>query len=160
MKYLLAAAVLVLLIGCANLANMLLTRTQRREREYGVRAALGARGIRLIRAVIFESVIIGLAGAGLALVVTSAAFDALLPHVPAGAYGNAPVGVSERVVALTFALGLVGGLSFAVAPAWRSARLDALALIRGRSVAGNTSGVRSPMVAAKVACRSYWYSGR
>ena len=151
MRYLLAAALLVLLIGCANLANMLLTRTQRREREYGVRAALGASRIRLMRPVIFESVIVGLAGAGLALVVTSAAFDALLPHVPAGAYGNAPVGVSERVVVLTFALGLVGGLLFAVVPAWGSARLDALALIRGRYVAGNTGVVRSPMVAVQVA---------
>ena len=151
MKYLLAAAVLVLLIGCANLANMLLTLTQRREREYGVRAALGASRIRLMRPVIFESLIVGLAGSGLALVVTSAAFDVFLPHVPTGTYGNAPVGVSGRVVVLTFAMGLVSGLLFAVAPAWRSARLDALALIRGRHVGGNTGFVRSPMVAAQVA---------
>lgn len=151
MKYLLAAAVLVLLIGCANLANMLLTLTQRREREYGVRAALGASRIRLMRPVVFESVIIGLVGAGLALVVTSAAFDVLLPHVPPGAYGNAAVGVSGRVVVLTFAMGLVSGLMFAVAPAWHSARLDALAFIRGRDVGRKIGMVRSPMVALQVA---------
>ncbi len=156
MRYLLVAAGLVLLIGCANLANLLLTRTQRREREQGVRAALGASWIRLIRPVIFESVLLGVAAAGLALAITSVGFDTLLQHVPAAAYGNAPVGLSGRVVAFTFALGLLGGLLFAVAPAWLCARLDSLALIRGRTVAGGWSssrggGLRNPMLVVQVA---------
>lgn len=153
MRWLLTASALVWLIGCANLANMLLARSQRRERETALRAALGASRLRLLRPILFESVIIGLAGAALAVVVTAAVFDALLRQVPRVAYGNAPVGVDARVIAITIAMGLVGGLFFSVVPAWRSSRLDVQTLMQARHVRGGKRSGRfgRPMVALQVA---------
>lgn len=150
-RYLLAAAVLVLLIGCANLANMLTARAKHREREHGVRAALGASRARVVRPVIFESLILGLTAAGLAVLLNWASFDMLLRHVPTAAYGNAPVGVSHRVVVFTIALGFAAGLLFAAAPALLAARLDALALIRGRRERGRGFALRNMMVGVQVA---------
>lgn len=153
MRWLLTASALVWLIGCANLANMLLARSQRRERETALRAALGASRLRLLRPIVFESVIIGVAGAALAVVVTAAVFDALLRQVPRVAYGNAPVGVDARVIAITIAMGLVGGLFFSVVPAWRSSRLDVQTLMQARHVRGGKRSGRfgRPMVALQVA---------
>jgi predicted permease len=131
-RFLLASATLVFLIGCANLANMLLARTLKGQREIGVRAALGASPIRLVRPLIFESAIVGVMGATLAVLVTSVTSDRLVQLVPPIAHGNAPVGVNLRVVVFALSLGLLGGLLFAIVPAWRSARLDVHALIQGR----------------------------
>ena len=151
MRFLLAAAGLVLLIGCANLANMLLARTRLREREIGVQAALGATRIARVRPLLIESLVIGLAGGTLALLATSITFDALLRQVPAAAVAQAPVGVDARVVLFSLALGITGGLIFAALPAWRAAHLDALALLGS---GGERSGRRSigrPLLAAQVA---------
>jgi len=153
MRYLLAASILVLLIGCANLANMFLARAKRRERDLGVRAALGASRIRLLRPLVFEAVIIGLAGAALALVVTEVSFDALLRHVPPVAYGAAAVGVDARVVVLGLTLGAATGALFAAVAALRASRVDVLALLQRRMA--RASGVSRrfgrPLIAAQVA---------
>ncbi len=132
MTFLLAAAILVLLIGCANLAIMLLARSKKNEHEIGVRTALGASRTRLVRPVIFEAVLLSLAGALLAVLVTVLTFKVLIRQVPPIAYGNSPVGVDLRVVMFTLGLGLFAGLMFSVVPAWRSTQLDAQALIQGR----------------------------
>ena len=152
MRFLFAAALLVLLLGCANLANMLLARGRRFERDTAVRSALGASRIRVVRPLLIEAILIGIAGSVVALVVTSLAFDALLRQVPTAAYGRANVGVDSRVVFMGLALGLGGGLLFAVVPALRAVRLDVLALLQGRH-----RGLRSqwrlgrPMIAVQVA---------
>ena len=132
MGFLLAASGLVLLIGCANLGIMLLVRGQRRVKETGVRAALGASRIQLVLPIFFEASLIGMAGAALAVAITSLTFKLLLLQVPPAAYGNLAVGVDLRVALYALALGLAGGMVFAVAPAWRSAKLDVQALIQGR----------------------------
>ena len=78
MALLVAAAGFVLLIGCSNLANMLLARTRRREREIGLHAALGATHLRIVRSIFLETSIVGSAAAILALAVTALAFELLL----------------------------------------------------------------------------------
>jgi predicted permease len=132
MAFLMAAAAFVLLIGCANLANMLLARSRSRERELGVCAALGATRLRIVRPIFFETLIVGVASAVVALLVTSATFDMLLRQVPPIAYGSAAVGFDARVAAFTIALGVFAGFTFAVVPAWWAARLDVQTLLRGQ----------------------------
>jgi putative ABC transport system permease protein len=132
MAFLLAAATFVLLIGCANLAIMLLARSKRDEHEIGVRLALGASRGRIVRPMIIEAILISVAGALLAVLVTDLTFSALLRQVPRIVYGNAPVGVGPRVMLFALCLALLAGLAFSVLPAWRSSRLDAQTLILGR----------------------------
>lgn len=152
MKWLFAASSFVLLIGCANLANMLLARSHRNQRAIGIAIALGATRMRVIRPLLFESAIIGVAGAGIALVVTSIAFDTLLKQVPRGAYGPAPVGVDLRVSLIALSTGLLAGLLFAAVPAWRSFRRDVQALLQRRLSNGRAGGrFGRPMVVVQVA---------
>jgi predicted permease len=153
MGFLLLTAGLVLVIGCVNLANMLLIRARRRERESGVRAALGASWTRLVRPLIFESLITGLAGAVLGALLTAATFEALIRQVPEAAYRAAPVGVDLRVLMFALGLGLLSSLVFGSVPAWRAARTDAQALIQQRRSreGGRRGGLGRPLVAVQVA---------
>lgn len=153
MAFLVAAAALVLLIGCANLANMLLARSRSRERELGVQAALGATRLRIVRPILFETLIVGLAAAILALGMTALTFDLLLRQVPPIAYGSASVRLDVRVAVFALMLGLLAGFAFAVVPAWWSARLDVQILVKGRSAARRQrfSAFAHPMVAMQVA---------
>jgi predicted permease len=127
---LLVSAGLVLLIGCANLAHMLITRTGRRQHELAIRAALGATRLRLMRPLFLETLIIGSVAAALAVTATALTFDMLLREVPPAAYARAIIGVDTRVAAFSLVLGVAGGVLFAVVPAWRSSRLDVQAVIR------------------------------
>lgn len=152
MQFLVAAAALVLLIACANLANMLLARTRRREREIGLHVALGATRLRVVRAIFIETLIIGFAAALLALVITALTFDPLIRQVPPVAYGNVNVSPDLRVVVFSVVLGIVAGVLFAVLPAWWSARLDVRALVDGRpSGDGRRRRGFGPMITAQVA---------
>jgi putative ABC transport system permease protein len=136
MAFLVAAAALVLLIGCANLANMLLARARRREREIGLHAALGATRLRIVRQIVFETVIVGIAAALLALLVTALSFELLLRQVPPAAYGSASIQLDLRVAVFAAALGILAGFVFAAVPSWWSARLDVQALVQGRRAVG------------------------
>jgi predicted permease len=152
MRFLLAAAMLVLLIGGANLANMLLARSRARERDTAMRTALGASRARVVRPLVIEALLIGVAASVIAVAVTWTAFDVLLRQVPAAALGNAIVGVDVRVALIALGLGLAGGFVFAVVPAWRSARLDVLALLQGRHRHGGARArLGRPMVTVQVA---------
>jgi len=152
MRWLFAASILVLLLGCANLANMLLARSQRHERETALAMALGASRMRVIRPLMLESVIIGLTAAVVAVVTTSALFDTLLKQVPRVAYGPARIGVDLRVVLWTLAMGLIAGLIFAAVPAWRSTRRDVQAVLQARHAGGRRGGrLGRPMVVVQVA---------
>ena len=132
MVFLVAAAALVLLIGCANLASMLLARTRRREREIGLHAALGATRLRIVRPIFFETMIVGIAAALAALLVTALSFELLMRQVPPAAYGSAYVRLDIRVAVFAVALGILAGFAFAVVPSWRSARLDVQVLVQDR----------------------------
>lgn len=152
MAFLVVAAAFVLLIGCANLANVLLARTRRREREIGLHAALGATRLRIVRPILFETGIVGIAAAVVALLVTALTFELLLGQVPPAAYGSAYIRLDARVAVVALALGILSGFAFAVVPAWWCARLDVQALVQGRT-ARSWRGRRTfghPMIAVQV----------
>jgi putative ABC transport system permease protein len=161
MSFLVAAAALVLLIGCGNLASLLLARTGRREREIALYAALGATPLRIVRPIFFETLIVGIAAALLSLVVTALTFDLLLRQVPATAYGSAAVRLDMRVGVFTMALGILGGFVFALAPAWRSALLDVQpTLSEGHAHARRRRRASGyPTIAAQVALSMVLVSG-
>ena len=151
MQLLVAAAAFVLLIGCANLASMLLVRTRHRAREIGLHVALGATRLRVIRPIIFETLIIGTSAALLAVTITALTFDVLLRQVPPVAYGNVTIRFDPRVAVFAMTLGIVAGLLFAVLPAWWSARLDVRALVRSRLSDGRYRREFAPMIAVQTA---------
>ena len=150
MALLLAASGLILLLGSANLANMLVARARQRELETGVRAALGAGRLRLVRPLLIETAIVGLISGILAIAATSSIFDALLAQVPQAAYGQAMVGVDFRVGFLALLAGLSGGLLTGILVAWRSQRNEADVLIRSGLPNARGRGPGRPMIAAQV----------
>ncbi|HSA57057.1 MAG TPA: ABC transporter permease, partial [Gemmatimonadaceae bacterium] len=152
MRYMLVGAVVLLLLGCANLANLLLARGRRRERETGVRAALGATQMRIVRPLLIESLLLALGASLVAMMLARVAFDLLIGLVPPEAYLGAGVGVDARVLWFTLALGLAAGVTFGVAPAWHAARRDAQSLIQRRArSAAPRAAVGTPLVAVQVA---------
>jgi putative ABC transport system permease protein len=101
---------------------------------------------------LFEAVLIALAGAAAALLLTVVVFKSLLAYVPARAYGDAALGVDWRVVVFALLLGAMSGFLFSVAPAWRAMRLDVQALVQGRERAGeNRYRLPGVMIGVQVA---------
>jgi predicted permease len=153
MRFLFVSATLILFVGCANLANLLLVRSHRRTREMAMRLALGAGTARLVWPIVFEGLLIALISAALAIGTTRVVFEAMLRQVPPMVYGNAEVGVDQRVAFATLTISLVSALLFAVLPAWRATRLDVLALLHGRQMRDGTRLMSPgrPLVIAQVA---------
>jgi putative ABC transport system permease protein len=111
-----AAVGLVLLIACANLANLLLARAETRQREFAVLAALGARRGRLLRKVMTESVILSVAGGALGVLLARAGVEALLRAYPASLPRIGEAAVDLRVMLVSLAIAAVCGLLFGLAP--------------------------------------------
>ncbi|MEO7013264.1 MAG: ABC transporter permease [Dokdonella sp.] len=142
---LLSASALVLLIACANLAGLLLARSQSREQELSLRSALGARRGRLMRHVLAESLIIAVVGAAAGLLVAKPAIAALIALAPdlLPAY-NLP-SINLRVVAATSLIAFSTVLMFALIPAWRAAAVDPVRALQGasRSQTGSVKQMRA-----------------
>ncbi|NCT66402.1 MAG: ABC transporter permease [Rhodanobacteraceae bacterium] len=155
LSVLLGAALLVLLIACANLASLMLTRGQVRAQDLAIRSALGAGHARLMRSVLAEALLLAGAGALAALLFARLAVPALLRLAPdlLPAY-NTPA-VDARVVLATTLLALLTLVLFGLAPAWRAGRADpALALrsgARGQVGSHGQARARGVLVAVEIA---------
>jgi putative ABC transport system permease protein len=155
MLLLLGAVGLVLLIACANVANLMLVRATGRQREMGIRAALGAGRWRLVRALLVEAVALSLAGAAIGVLLAYLGVEIIRAWMPANVPRVAAIGIDWRVLAATIGTSVLTGASFGLAPAFQSTRTDLTSALKdtGRSTtAGRTTQwLRSLLVVAEVA---------
>lgn len=152
---LLGAVVLVLLIACANVANLLLARAGSREKEIALRTALGANPMRLVRQLLTESVLLGLAGGLLGLALAAWGVAVLEQLGPANLPRLEEVTIDWRVLAFTFAVSILTGIVFGLAPALSSVRSDLNSILKtsGRGTTGSRGRARwrNAMVIAEIA---------
>jgi putative ABC transport system permease protein len=148
------AVAILLLVACANVANLLVARGASREREFAVRSALGAGPVRLFRLIATESVVMALLGGAGGLLVGRWAMDALLPLMPGRLPRLDGVALDARVVLFALVLTVLAGVLAGLAPALRAARLDLAAAIKEghQPVAWRKAlGLRGGLVVAEVA---------
>ena len=131
---LLAAVGTILLVACANLANLLLARAAGRRRELAVRSALGAGWTRIFRQLMVESLVLATVGGACGLLIALWGFEALRAQLPADMPRLSEVGLHGDVLLFTLAASLFSALLFGLAPAWSSA-------VRGRN--GSSSNLTS-----------------
>jgi predicted permease len=137
---LLGSVALVLLIACANVANLLLTRAAGREKEVAIRTALGAGWQRLARQLLTESILLGILGGACGLLVARVSLYVVRTMNP----GNIPrledIGINGSVLAFTFGVSLVTGILFGVAPLWRAVRVDPNISLKAGGRSGQSDG--------------------
>jgi predicted permease len=121
---LLGAVALVLLVACANVANLLLSRAFARQREFALRAALGAGRGRVVRQLLAESTVLALIGGGFGILVAYSGLVGVRLLGPRTIPRLAEIAIDGRVLAFTFLVSIVSGLLFGLVPAWRMSRLD------------------------------------
>lgn len=121
---LMGAVSLILLIACANLANLLLARNSGRERELAMRAALGANKARFVRQLLAEMLLLSLIGGGLGLLLAEVGVAALTRIHPAGLPQLSSLGLNWRVLMFTLAVSLLTTLLFGLVPALTGTRLN------------------------------------
>lgn len=147
----------VLLIVCANVANLMLVRGTERRRQISLSMALGAQGLRLVRQALSESILLSLFGGAAGLAIASACTRLILHFAfpPVAGMPAVPIDASPSMPVLLFALGvsLATGIAFGVAPAWMATRVDPIEALRGanRSTARTGSLPRKTLVVFQAA---------
>ena len=142
----------VLLISCANVANLLLARAATRTRETAIRVAVGASRLRIVRLLLMESLLLAGAGGAVGLLIGWWGVDALVALSPFDQLRESEVGMDANVASFTFALTFLTGLLFGLAPALKSSKPDLNESLKngGRSATAG-AGLRSALVVSEIA---------
>ncbi len=150
---LLAAVGFLLLIACANVANLLLARSMGRSREFAIRAALGASHMRVIRHLLSESILLAGLGGALGLLLAFWGTKAALGTLPGALPRANEVSLDSRVLLFTMALSLFAGIVFGLAPALKTSRVNLEELLKesGRGLSGARQRLQGVFVAVEVA---------
>src|ERR1700722_8385113 len=150
---LLAAVGFLLLIACANVANLLLARSMGRSREFAIRAALGANQGRVIRHLLTESILLAGLGGALGLLLAVWGTKAVLGTIPGALPRASEVSLDSRVLLFTMALSLVAGIVFGLAPALKTSRVNLEETLKesGRGMSGARHRLQGVFVAVEVA---------
>lgn len=150
---LLGAVFFVLLIACANVANLLLARSNTRQREFAVRVALGAGRMRLIRQLLTESVLLAAAGGALGVLLAHWVLQVALSNIPNTLPRTRGMGLNPAVLLFALLVSMFVGIAFGLAPAFKSSRSNPGRPLQesGRSLAGHRSAAQSAFVVAEMA---------
>ena len=139
---LLGAVCFVLLIACANVANLMLVRATARQKEIAIRTALGASRLRIVRQLLTESVMIAVAGGGFGLLLAWNGVDMLTRLLPKDFPRLQDIGLDLKVLAFTIIVSVITGVVFGFAPAWQVSRTDVNESLK-ESARGSAGGTRN-----------------
>src|SRR5262249_6843221 len=144
----------VLLIGCVNIANLLLARAAGRRREIAIRSAIGASAGQLVRQMLVESLVLSAAGGLKGIAIAFGAIPLIVSHAPVDLPRLDEVHMDARVLMFTLGASLAAGLLFGLLPAWRFAKADPQEAMksgaRGTTASQASGRLRSLLVSAEV----------